>query len=93
MKFYQVSITGIVQVGEGEPSPITWAWSPDHLADRLRGDMEHIGIEFREMILAPRTDDFTREATNPEFKEHLLSTGMMVGDHQSDCKWPDDACP
>ena len=80
-------------MGEGEPSPITWAWSPDHLADRLRQDMEHIDIEFREMILAPRTDDFTREATDAEFKEHLLSTGMMVGDHQSDCKWPDDACP
>ena len=93
MKFYQVSITGIVQVGDGEPSPISWAWSPDNLADRLREDVEHIDIEFREMILAPRTDDFTREATNAEFKEHLLSTGMLVGDHQSDCKWPDDACP
>ena len=88
MKFYQVAITGIVQVGEGEPSPITWAWSPGIIED-----MEHIDIEFREMILAPQTDDFTREATNAEFKEHLLSTGMMVGNHQSDCKWPDDGCP
>ena len=58
MKFYQVAITGIVQVADGEPSPINWAWSPDQLADRLREDMEHIDIEFREMILAPKTDDF-----------------------------------
>jgi hypothetical protein len=58
LKFYQVAITGIVQVGEGEPSPITWAWSPENLADRLREDMEHIDIEFREMILAPNTGDF-----------------------------------
>jgi len=75
LKFYQVSITGIVQVGDGEPSPITWAWSPDQLADRLREDMEHINIEFREMILAPNTGDF-----------------IVVGDHRSDCKWPDDTC-
>ena len=75
MKFYQVSITGIVQVADGEPSPINWAWSPDQLADRLREDMEHIDIEFREMILAPKTGDF-----------------IVVGDHRSDCKWPDDTC-
>ena len=58
MKFYQVAITGIVQVQDEDPSPLTWSWSPEELVDRLRTNMEHINIEFREMTLAPKTGDF-----------------------------------
>jgi hypothetical protein len=64
MQYYRVKITGIVAVGDDEPSPINWAWSPDQLANRLREDMEHINIEFREMILAPKTDDFVVVSTH-----------------------------
>ena len=92
MRFYQVSITGIVQVDDNEPSPRNWDWSPEYLADRITQDMEHINIDFREMVLTPHTEDFVHEATIAEFKEHMLSTGLMVGDHESDCKWPDDSC-
>jgi len=79
LKFYQVAITGIVQVDDGEPSPVTWSWSPEELVDRLRTDMEHIHIEFREMTLAPKTGN-----TALNFS--------VVGGHRSDCKWPDDTC-
>jgi hypothetical protein len=81
MRFYQVSIKGIVQVDDNEPSPRNWDWSPEHLANRITQDMEHIDIDFREMVLAPHTDDFVKEATTAEFKLHY-----------SDCKWPDDSC-
>jgi hypothetical protein len=92
MRIYQVSITGIVQVDDNEPSPPNWDWLPESLANRITQDMEYFNVDFREMVLAPHTDAFVHEATNAEFKEHMLSTGLMVGDHESDCKWPDDSC-
>ena len=78
-KFYQIAITGIVRVADEDPSPVTWTWSPEELVDRLKSDMEHINIEFREMTLAPKTGDFHVEP-------------LEGWHHQSDCKWPDDTC-
>ena len=58
MKFYQVAITGIVRVADEDPSPITWEWSLDNLGDRIQEHLEHVDVEFREMILAPKIVDF-----------------------------------
>tara|TARA_Y100000310_G_scaffold190260_1_gene190182 strand:- start:54 stop:272 length:219 start_codon:yes stop_codon:yes gene_type:complete len=58
MRFYQVTITGIVRVADEDPSPITWEWSLDNLADRVQENLEHIDVECRQMILAPRIEDF-----------------------------------
>jgi hypothetical protein len=57
-KFYQVAITGIVRVADEDPSPATWEWSLDNLADRVQQNLEHVDVEFREMTLAPKTGDF-----------------------------------
>ena len=83
MTYYHVSITGIVAVGEGEPSPLTWTWSPEILGIRLRDDVEHIDIQFRQMTLAP---------SNQDFKDHLLREGLMTGTHDNNCRWPDASC-
>ena len=59
MKFYQVAITGIVRVADEDPSPITWEWSLDNLGDRIQEHLEHVDVEFREMMLAPKIVDFS----------------------------------
>ena len=57
-KFYQVAITGIVRVLDDDSSPATWEWTLDNLADRIQENLEHVDVEFREMMLAPKTGDF-----------------------------------
>ena len=68
MKFYQVAITGIVRVADEDPSPSTWEWSLDNLADRVQENLEHIDVEFRQMILSPKIEDFA------EGLDHLWPT-------------------
>jgi len=58
LKYYQVAITGILRVADGDPSPITWEWSLENFTDRVQGNLEHIDVEFREMFLAPKIEDF-----------------------------------
>ena len=91
MRFYQVVITGLICVGDQEPSPKTWSWASEHLYSRLAQDMQGVDIDFKLLQLVPNLEDF-REASNQEFKQHLLLTGQMTGSHQHDCKFPDDGC-
>ena len=58
MKFYHVAITGIVRVADEEPSPITWDTSLDNLGFRIQKHFEHVDVEFRQMMLAPKIVDF-----------------------------------
>ena len=74
MKFYQVAITGIVRVADEDPSPITWEWSLDNLADRVRENLEHIDVEFREMILAPKWAEAYPIEDFSEGLDHLWPT-------------------
>mgnify|MGYP003650736132 FL=1 len=91
MQFYQVVITGLICTGDGEPSPKTWSWAPEHLSARFTQDMQGVDIDFKALQLVPNLDDFT-EASDQEFKDHLLRDGLMVGTHDENCKWPDESC-
>jgi hypothetical protein len=76
---------GIVRVADDEPSPSTWDWSLDNLADRVQENLEHIDLEFRKMILAPKEQMlFTVEI--PDREERIPY------DHAGDCEWPDAGC-
>jgi hypothetical protein len=72
-KFYQVAITGIVRVADEDPSPATWGWSLDNLADRVQEDLEHIDVEFRQMILAPKTNDFSTHFNDCKYPDDTCS--------------------
>ena len=78
-KFYQVAITGIVRVADEDPSPATWEWSLDNLADRVQENLQHVDVEFRQLTLAPKTGDFFFEKPLPY-------------DHPGGCEWPDAGC-
>ena len=91
MRFYQVVITGLICVGDDEPSPKTWSWAPEHLSARFTQDMQGVDIDFKALQLVPHLDDFT-EASNQEFKDHLLQEGLITGTHDENCKWPDASC-
>ena len=59
MRFYQVVITGLICVGDDEPSPKTWSWAPEHLSARFTQDMQGVDIDFKALQLVPHLDDFT----------------------------------
>ena len=71
--FYQVAITGIVRVADEDPSPVTWGWSLDNLADRIQENLEHIDVEFRQMILAPKTGDFSTHLSDCKYPDETCS--------------------
>jgi hypothetical protein len=72
-KFYQVAITGIVRVADEDPSPATWEWSRDNLADRVQENLEHIDVEFRELTLAPKTGDFSTHFSDCKYPDDTCS--------------------
>ena len=88
MKFYQVAITGIVRVADEDPSPITWEWSLDNLADRVQENLEHVDVEFREMMLAPRIEDFP----NGKVPADTIGRELIPYPHPGGCEWPDAGC-
>lgn len=89
MRFYQVVITGLICVGDDEPSPKTWSWAPEHLYSRLTQDMQGVDIDFKSLQLVPNLDDFT-EASNQGW--WLDRKFLMFGTHAKNCTWPDDGC-
>jgi hypothetical protein len=72
-KFYQVAITGIVRVADEDPSPATWEWSLDNLADRVQENLEHVDVEFRELTLAPKTGDFATHFSDCKYPDDTCS--------------------
>ena len=72
-KFYQVAITGIVRIGDEDPSPATWEWSLDNLADRVQENLEHVDVEFRELTLAPKTGDFATHFSDCKYPDDTCS--------------------
>ena len=72
-KFYMVAITGIVRVADEDPSPATWEWSLDNLADRVQENLEHVDVEFRELTLAPKTGDFATHFSDCKYPDDTCS--------------------
>ena len=53
MKYYQVTITGIIPIEDGDPSPEHWPWTPKE--KMLAQIDEHLlGIDIRFDPLCPR---------------------------------------